>query len=410
MSSKIETIRDIRDRLEPVSQIHTPSYEEIREEYVANPELHPLFTAVLPIEGLKKDESAYNPFAFVDKYGQLQLLLRCEPDDPKREDSVVRLATWEGENFVIKDFRASRRSRKTTRLNEIKNAQDPNLTEIGSDQPTLSFVEIECGDPEQPGKVTEYHQKFVPFMDGKLRMSRAVKGESNRKDVRITYVGNNRRIISPRERIVTDQNLDSVASYQEALILAADQFQAIEKQINYVVESPESVLPSFSSDPQLWFGSNHWVPLRRDNGVHPMGSIEHSGRRKLDQVCENGRAEREYAVLTRESEFSVQRGEILTSSTPRIVTMASDFKEDIKPKTPDLKNVTFPGNLIFAFQDNGRLAYTLLFTGVKDRVPGLSVIRYPFSILPDLELNRNYILSAKKARQLLTVLQNLKAA
>lgn len=371
------------------------SYEELRVEYSVNPERHPLFTSLLPIKGLEKGESAYNCDAHINDYGDLILEARCEPEDPNCERSNIKTAVWRNNQFVIINT-------------ALFDAQDSHRIHYNKYRNALGAVGIDCGDSSKPGTVTFVQEEVYSCTNGTVNKRNVAYGIPMEKDSRLVYAGviNNRRmaIEETRERKELYKGGPIKSVLQGMAVSAPKTPQEIVDINRRVRTTPGSEIVNLVPDPNMWQGPNHLTPLARNNGVIPVGALEHIGIRTA-KLTSSGKPILEYSGLAAQYSYSIRTGKVVEIKGPKIIAMSSDFP-DSEPKREEHISVFFPTSLIYGMDGGEFPKYTLLFGGLRDRKPAVALISYPYDLPPDRKLNKEHIWSVKNCERFISSLEN----
>lgn len=351
----------------------------------------PLFTATLEFPG-DGQEIYYNLCARINSTGEIEYRVRFELDDPEAENSVVRKINEKGSQITVSD--------------EITRAEDPHISRINEHTLALGVVRTDFTDPNQPKKVTNYYEQIFPIRNGAVNENKSILCRPKEKDVRIAYLGNGKSIIVTRERIekeIAKKEYEIIDSFIQALVIPSPKSLAdIANLVNLVREDTSSRIDLTRKNKDIWVGPNFVFPLRSPNGIIPVGLFSHIGRYVRDKKSNSGETFRQYVTVASEHRFSAETGKIIASERAKIVSTASDFNRfNIPPKKEELNDVVFMGSPIFIWDSTPLPESVILLEGVNDRVSGLTVIKYPFSLPPDRFLNRDYIMSNEQARKYL---------
>lgn len=327
-------------------------------------------SCILDFEGLKKDETVYNPCPFVQD-GELCLLGRVE--------------AFASEIAHIHQFKKTEGEWRSQELSFL-NVQDPFLSLVRN-QKIVGGVALDFSEPF-PGiyTITSYRTSFYDF-DTKEKL---FDGPSGMKDIRLIDLGDSIGVFTrPR-------------SEHEGIVHSSIQFSTVSS----LEDINPDMISQISVDPMKkvrgFFNHNEWGGVNavyhlQDGWLGVLGHIAYYSEHATPQSPDRAHTDehmRKYAAIA--FEFHPKTGEV---THPVIILARNNLETSARSKREDLHNVIFPGGFIFEIQESAPMEQVLFFYGLGDAHVGVSELPYPFHRALDRSSAHNdlFVLDRDKA-------------
>jgi uncharacterized protein YifN (PemK superfamily) len=332
-------------------------------------------SCILAFEGIKEDETVYNPCPFVQD-GELCLLGRVE--------------AFSSEISHVHQFKKSGGKWKSQELSFL-NVQDPFLACINNKK-IVGGVALDFSEPF-PGIYTieNYRTSFYDFET----KEKIIDGPNGMKDIRLVDLGDSIGVFTrPR----SEENGVVHSSIQFSTVSSLDEITA-------------DMIAAISVDPlkkvQGFFNHNEWggvnaVYQLQDRWLGVLGHIAYYSEHATDESPDRAHTDehmRKYAAIA--FEFNPKTGAV---THPVIILARNNLATEAKAKREDLHNVIFPGGFIFETAVTGSaIEKVLFFYGLGDAHVGVSELPYPFHHDLDTEAQNNHLFMLDRETALATV-------
>lgn len=332
-------------------------------------------SCILNFEGIKPEETVYNPCPFVMD-GELCLLGRVEAHT--------------SEIAHVHQFRKNDGVWQSRELSFL-HVQDPFLSCVGN-RKIVGGVALDFSEPF-PGvfKIENYRTSFFDFET----KEKIIDGPDGMKDIRLVDLGGQIGVFTrPR-------------SEENGIVQSSIQFSAVSSLADITAD----MINEISVDPMRkvkgFFNHNEWGGVNAVYQLHdgwlgvlghiayygeritPESPLRHSFSEASPDRAHTDEHMRKYAAIA--FEFNPVTGEV---THPLIILSRSNLATEAKAKREDLHNVIFPGGFIFGSRDK-----VLFFYGLGDAHVGVSELSYPFHHDLDHEADNNklFMLDHEKA-------------
>jgi hypothetical protein len=305
-------------------------------------------SCILNFEGIKEDETVYNPCPFVQD-GELCLLGRVE--------------MLTSEIAHVHEFKKSAEKWQSQELSFL-HVQDPFLSCI-KNRKIVGGVALDFSEPF-PGIYTieNYRTSFFDF-DTKEKI---IDGPDHMKDIRLVDLGHAIGVFTrPR-------------SEEDGTVHSSIQFSTVPSLFDITAD----LITAISIDPLKkvsgFFNYNEWggvnaVYQLHDGWLGVLGHVAYYSEHATDESPDRAQTDehlRKYAAIA--FEFHPETHAV---THPVIILARNNLTTDAAPKREDLRDVIFPGGFIF-MKEHEQIAEVLFFYGLGDAHVGVSALPYPF--------------------------------
>jgi len=327
-------------------------------------------SCILNFEGIKEDETVYNPCPFIWK-NEICLLGRVE----SRASEIAH----------VHQFKKNGGTWRSEELSFI-HVQDPFIACINGKK-IVGGVALEFSEPFAGiYKIENYRTSFFDF-ETKEKLA---DGPDGMKDIRLVDLGDKIGVFTrPR----TEESGTVHSSIQFSTVPSLADINA--ELINAISIDPMNKLSGFFNYNE-WGGVNAVYQLA-DGWLGVLGHIayysEHSTPESPDRTTTDEHL-RKYAAIA--FEFHPETKAV---THPVIILARSNLATEAKAKREDLHNVIFPGGFVFE-TDSDKV---LFFYGLGDAHVGVSELPYPFHHELDQSNPNNHLFMLDRAKVLSTV-------
>jgi hypothetical protein len=335
-------------------------------------------SCILTFEGIKDDETVYNPCPFV-WHNEICLLGRVE--------------AHASEISYVHQFKKSDGAWRSEELSFL-HVQDPFLACI-QNKKIVGGVALDFTEPF-PGiyKIENYRTSFYDFET----KEKIIDGPDGMKDIRLVDLGDKIGVFTrPR-------------SEENGVVHSSIQFSTVPK----LEDLNADIINSISIDPMKkvagFFNHNEWggvnaVYQLADGWLGVLGHIAYYSEHSTDESPDHASTDehlRKYAAIA--FEFHPETKEV---THPVIILARNNLETDAKAKREDLHNVIFPGGFIFSSRDEASAKSdsdsVFFFYGLGDAHVGVSEIPYPFHRALDIKSPNNHLFMMERSKALATV-------
>jgi hypothetical protein len=323
-------------------------------------------SCILDFEGVKEDETVYNPCPFVLN-NELCLLGRVE--------------AYTSEVAHVHQFKKREGKWRSQEL-AFLHVQDPFLSCI-QNRKIVGGVALDFSEPF-PGihKIEGYRTSFYDFET----KEKIIDGPDGMKDIRLVDLGDKIGVFTrPRTE-------------DFGIVHSSIQFSTVSS----IEEITAKLIGSISIDPlkkvQGFFNHNEWggvnaVYQLQDGWLGVLAHIAYYSEHSTDESPDRAHTDehmRKYAAIA--FEFHPDTGAV---THPVIILARNNLAMQVKAKRADLEQIIFPGGLIFETEGN-RIETVLFFYGLGDAHVGVSELPYPFHHELDQEAQNNHLFMIEK--------------
>ncbi|MEO5646686.1 MAG: DUF1861 family protein [Candidatus Paceibacterota bacterium] len=333
-------------------------------------------SCLLSFEGIKSDETVYNPCPFVMN-NELCLLGRVE--------------AFTSEISHVHQFRKTPASAESSgaakwQSQELSflNVQDPFLACINNTK-IIGGVALDFSEPFAGiYKIENYRTSFYDFET----KEKIIDGPNGMKDIRLVDLGDSIGVFTrPR-------------SEENGVVHSSIQFSTVSS----LEEITAEMISAISIDPlkkvQGFFNNNEWggvnsVYQLEDGWLGVLGHIAYYSEHKTDESPDRAHTDehmRKYAAIA--FEFNPKTNAV---THPVIILARNNLATEVRAKREDLHNVIFPGGFVFlrraeALAEAGSdIENVLFFYGLGDAHVGVSELPYPFHRALDQSAANNHL-------------------